>query len=157
MEKLSKIIGRVHRWFNRKMFTGKCVCGHTSDAHHGNMVMNRRCTSPKDMWSVLYGECEIGEINGEPTGETPCHCNFYLDKGWLLLRIKEWFRHVKIGVNTHNYLKGDVNQINSNPYASIFWNGGSLALIISLWFIEFQLWIGNYEEGVIDTIYDGTA
>jgi len=92
---MSKIIKRLHKWFNELMFTGVCVCGHSRFAHHGGVIMRRDIVSPRDVGGVIYLECEVGRINGEPTGETPCDCDWYIDKGWLFLRIKKWFERCK--------------------------------------------------------------
>lgn len=88
-----RYIKLLHKWFNRMMFTGYCVCGHERWRHHGNIIMRRKCYSPRDMWGMLYTECEVGEIHGMPTGEEICNCDFYLDKGWIFLRIQKLFRN----------------------------------------------------------------
>ena len=95
MKLLTSYFNLLHKCFNRRMFTGYCVCGHSVYSHHGNIIMRRKCYSPRDMYGMLYGECEIGEINGEPTGEEVCPCNFYTDRGWIFIRLSRFVSGIK--------------------------------------------------------------
>lgn len=59
----------------RRHFSGICVCGHDSDDHHGNMVMNLEYYKATGE-SMVAGECEFYGFNEC----TDSHCPQYWDK-----------------------------------------------------------------------------
>lgn len=65
----------LHR--TRQVWSGICVCGHSADRHHGNMVMN-----PEAVISIGYrfaGECEAYGCNESWKPCPQCYHN-YIDR-----------------------------------------------------------------------------
>lgn len=61
--------------FFRREFSHICVCGHHSDDHHGNMIMNVEAARVMGE-SRMAGECEFYGFNEC----TDSHCPMYWDR-----------------------------------------------------------------------------
>jgi len=82
-------------------------------------VVKPKCYHPRNMDGMLFGECEIGEINGEPTGEVSCPCNGYVDRGWFYIRFSRLIYkiHKRIEIEWFNKtIMKDTSKIPSGMY-----------------------------------------
>jgi|GEM_PF-4680362 len=98
-----------------KIFTGKCICGHSWDDHHLSAVCNSQALDKnglgyKNVNGWLGEECEATQFEGEfcsevitylPNGqvirehfEKMCNCRQYFDVGWVK-RSKQYKKNIK--------------------------------------------------------------